>query len=133
VYRAVQDSALGRPYTIYVAPETCISVTYVKDAARGLLDLRNAPQDRLTRQVYNLSGFAVTAGELADAVRRTVPDAKLDFKADPKMIELVENLPERLEDTLARQDWNWTIRYDLDASVRDMVQDIRAHRHIYEQ
>jgi threonine 3-dehydrogenase len=133
VYRTVQDSALGRPYTICVAPETCISVTYVKDAARGLLDLRNAPQDRLTRQVYNLSGFAVTAGELADAVRRTVPDAKLDFKADPKMIELVENLPERLEDTLARQDWNWTIRYDLDASVRDMVQDIRAHRHIYEQ
>jgi nucleoside-diphosphate-sugar epimerase len=83
--------------------------------------------------VYNLSGFAVTAGELADAIRRAAPDAKLDFKADPKMIELVENLPERLEDTLARQDWNWTIRYDLDASVRDMVQDIRAHRHIYEQ
>lgn len=132
VYRAVQDSALGRPYTIYVAPETSISVTYVKDAAWGLYDLRNAPQDSLTRRVYNLFGFSVTARELADATTRVVPEAKLDFRADPRMIELVQNLPERLEDTPARQDWNWTNRYDLDDSVRDMAQDIRAHRHVYE-
>jgi len=133
VYRAVQDSALGRPYSIYVAPGTSISVTYVKDAAWGLLDLKNAPQDRLTRRLYNLFGFAVTAGELADAIRRAVPDAELAFNPEPKMIELVEDLPERLEDTPARRDWDWKIRYDLDGSVRDMVQDIRAHRHVYEQ
>ncbi|MBN1152486.1 MAG: NAD-dependent epimerase/dehydratase family protein [Dehalococcoidia bacterium] len=132
VYRTVQDSALGRPYTLYVAPETSISVTYVKDAAWGLHDLSHVAQDRLTRQVYNLFGFSVTARELVDATRRAVPEAKLDFKPDPKMIELVENLPERLDDTLARQDWNWTNRYNLDDSVRDMVQDIRAHRHVYE-
>ena len=133
IYRAVQDAALGRPYTLYVKPETSISVTYVKDAAWGLLDLKNAEQDSLTRRVYNLFGFAVTAGELVEAIRRVAPDAKLDFDPDPKMIELVENLPERLEDTPARQDWNWKSRYDLDGSVRDMVQDIRTHRHVYEQ
>ena len=132
IYRSAQDSALGRPYTIYVAPETSISVTYVKDAALGLIDLKNAPQDSLTRRVYNLFGFSMTAAELVDAVRRHVPEAKLDFAPDPKMIELVENLPERLEDTPARQDWNWTIRYDLERSIRDMVQDIKTHRHIYE-
>jgi threonine 3-dehydrogenase len=132
IYRAVQESALGRPYTMYVAPETSISVTYVKDAAWGLVDLRNASQDSLTRRVYNLFGFAMTAAQLAEAIRREVPDAKLDFKADPKMIELVENLPERLDDSAARQDWNWKNRYNLDDSVRDMVQDIRAHRHVYE-
>ncbi len=133
VYRAVQEAALGRPYTIYVAPETSISVTYVKDAARGLVDLKNAPEATLTRRMYNLFGFSVTAGELVEAVNRVVPDAKIDYQPDPKMIELVENLPERLEDTPARQDWNWTSRYDLEAAVRDMVQDIRAHRHVYER
>ncbi len=132
IYRAVQDAALGRPYTLYVAPETSISVTYVKDAAWGLLGLKNASQDSLTRRVYNLFGFAMKAGELAKAVRRVIPGANLDFAPDPKMIELVENLPERLDDTLARQDWEWENRYDLDSSVRDMVQDIQAHRHVYE-
>jgi nucleoside-diphosphate-sugar epimerase len=133
MYRAVQDAALGKAYTIYVAPETSISVTYVKDAALGLVAIRNAPEDRLTSRVYNLFGFTLTAAELVDTICRVVPDAKLDFRADPKMIELVENLPERLEDTPARQDWNWTIRYDLESSVRDMVQDVSEHRHIFEQ
>lgn len=133
IYRAVQDSALGRPYTIYVEPGTSISVTYVKDAALGLVDLKGASQDRLTRRVYNLYGFTVKAGELADAVRRVIPEARLDFAPDPKMIELVQNLPERLDDTLARQDWDWKCRFDLDGSVRDMVQDVRAHRHVYVQ
>ena len=132
IYRAVQDSAIGRPYTVYVAPETAISVTYVKDAAWGLYDLRNAPRERLTRRVYNLFGFSVTAQELVDAVVHVVPGARLDFAADAKMIELVENLPERLDDSQARQDWNWTNRYNLNDSVRDMVQDIRTHRHVYE-
>ncbi len=133
IYRAVQEAALGRPYTIYVAPETSISVTYVKDAARGLVDLRNASAPALTRRVYNLFGFSVTAGELVEAIYRVVPDAKIDFQPDSKMIELVENLPDRLEDTPARQDWNWAIRYDLEASVSDMMQDIRTHCHVYER
>jgi len=133
VYRAVQDSALGKPYTIYVAPETPISVTYVKDAAWGLVDLKNAPQDKLTRRVYNLFGFLATGQELAETVTRVVPEARLKFEPDPKMIELVMNLPERLDDTLARQDWGWILRYDLERSVRDMVADVRAHRHVYEQ
>jgi threonine 3-dehydrogenase len=133
IYRAVQEAALGRPYTIYVAPETPISVTYVKDAAWGLLDLKQARQDKLTRRVYNLFGFAATGQELAEAVMRVVPEAQLKFEPDTKMIELVKNLPERLDDTLARQDWGWNLRYDLERSVRDMVADIRAHRHVYEQ
>ena len=133
IYRAVQETALGRPYTIYVKPETSIPVTYVKDAAWGLFDIKNAPQDSLTRRVYNLFGFSVTAGELAEAIRRAAPDAKLGFEPDQSMIELVENLPERLEDTPARHDWKWKVRFDLDGSVRDMLQDIRAHRHVYEQ
>ncbi len=133
IYRAVQDSALGRPYTIYVAPETALPVTYVKDAAWGLLDLRKAQQDKLTRRVYNLFGFVATGREMAEAVRRELPEARLDFNPDAKMIELVLNLPERLDDTLARQDWGWNPRYDLERSVRDMVADIRTHRRVYEQ
>ncbi|MCK9355677.1 MAG: NAD-dependent epimerase/dehydratase family protein [Dehalococcoidia bacterium] len=133
IYRAVQDAVLGKPYAIYVAPETPISVTYVKDAAWGLLDLKNAPQDKLTRRVYNLFGFLATGGELAEVVKQVIPEAQLEFKPDPKMIELVMNLPERLDDTLARHDWGWNLRYDLERSVRDMVADIRKHRHVYEQ
>lgn len=98
----------------------------------GLVDLKDARQDSLTRRVYNLAGFAVVAGDLCDAVRPVVLDAKPGLAPDQEMIELVENLPMRLDDTSARQDWNWSSHHDLDGSVCDMVRDIRAHRYVYE-
>jgi nucleoside-diphosphate-sugar epimerase len=48
------------------------------------------------------------------------------------MITLVENLPQRLDDTLAREDWGWSTRYSLDQAVEDFIGEIRAHRAIYE-
>ena len=48
------------------------------------------------------------------------------------MIRLVENLPETLDDTLAREDWGWSPRYSLDQAVENFVGEVRANRAIYE-
>jgi len=131
-YLAVQESAMGRPYTIYVDRSTTIALLYVKDAVLGLLDLKNADDERLTRRVYNLYGFSATAQELVDTVRRHIPEAQIGFKPDQAMITAVENLPQRLDDTLAREDWGWSPRYSLDQAVEDFIKEVRANRDIYE-
>ncbi len=131
LYKSVQEAEKGRPYSIYVEPTTSIAVLYVKDAAWGLYDLRRAPEDALTTRVYNLYGMTVTGQELFDAIKRAVPDANLDFKADEKQIQLVNNLPERLDDAPARKDWGWSPRYSLEEAVADFVNDIRANADIF--
>jgi nucleoside-diphosphate-sugar epimerase len=131
-YLAIQETALGRPYTVYVDTSTTIALLYVKDAVWSLVDLRNAEDRKLTRRVYNLYGFSATAQELVDSVGRCIPEAQIDFKPDQEMITLVENLPQRLDDTLAREDWGWSTRYSLDQAVEDFIGEIRAHRAIYE-
>ncbi|HXJ84609.1 MAG TPA: NAD(P)-dependent oxidoreductase [Candidatus Methylomirabilis sp.] len=51
--------------------------TYVKDVARGIQLLHTAA--RLSHRVYNVgSGRATSNRDIVDAVRRVVPDAKLD-------------------------------------------------------
>ena len=131
-YRSVQESALGRPYTIYVDRNTRIALLYVKDGAQGLIDLKRADEERLTERVYNLYGLSLTAQELADSIRKFVPNAQVDFKPDPEMIRLVENLPARLDDSLARKDWGWAPRYSLEQAVKDFIDDIRQHTRLYE-
>jgi len=131
-YLAIQESALGRPYSIYVDESTTIALLYVKDAVRGLVDLKRAEESKLTRRVYNLYGFSITARQLVESVRRYIPDAQIDFKPDQSMIRLVKNLPERLDDTLARRDWGWSPRYSLDQAVENFIAEIRANRGIYE-
>jgi len=130
-YLAIQEAAMGRPYTIYVDKATTIALLYVKDAAHALLDLKRAAEEKLSQRVYNLHGFSVTAQELADSIKKHIPEAKLEFKPDQKMIKLVENLPERLDDTLARKDWGWFPRYSLDQAVEDFIKDVRANQDIY--
>ena len=127
-YLAIQEAAMGWPYTIYVDKSTPIALLYVKDAAQALLDLKRAAEGRLSRRVYNLYRFSATAQQLVDSVRKYIPEAKLEFEPDQKMIKLVQNLPERLDDTLARQDWGWSPHYLLDQAVADFIGDIRAHK-----
>jgi len=131
-YLAIQESAMGRPYTIYVDKATTIALLYVKDAVRGLVDLKRAEDGKLTRRVYNLYGFSITAQQLVDNVRRYIPEAQIDFKPDESMIRLVKNLPERLDDTLAREDWGWSPRYSLDQAVENFIWEVRANKAIYE-
>jgi nucleoside-diphosphate-sugar epimerase len=131
-YLAIQESALGRPYTVYVDKSTTIALLYVKDAVQGLVDLKKAEDGKLTRRVYNLYGFSITAQDLVDSVRRYIPEAQIDFKPDQAMIRLVKNLPERLDDTLAREDWGWCPRYSLDQAVENFIGEVRANRAIYE-
>ncbi len=131
LYKSVQEAAMGRLYSIYVEPATSIAVLYVKDAAWGLYDLRWAPENRLTTRIYNLYGMTVTGQELYDAIVKAVPDARLEFKPDETQIQLVKNLPERLDDTLARKDWDWAPRFSLEEAVADFVNDIRANSDIY--
>jgi len=123
---------MGRPYTVYVDTSTTIALLYVKDAVLGLVNLKKAKEEKLTRRVYNLYGFSATAQELVDTVRGYIPEAKLDFKPDQAMIRAVENLPQRLDDTLAREDWGWSPRYALNRAVEDFIQEIRANKDIYE-
>lgn len=131
IYKSGQEAAMGRPYSIYVEPDTPIAILYVKDAALGLYDLRNATEERLSTRVYNLYGLTAKGQGIHDAILKVIPEAKIDFKPDAEQIELVYNLPEKLDDTVARRDWGWSPRYSLDDAVEDFINDIRSRSDIY--
>ena len=131
IYKSGQEAAVGRPYSIYVEPDTGIALLYVKDAAWGLYDLKQAHEDKLSTRIYNLYGVTATGQGIRDAILKAVPDARIDFQPDAQQTQLVHNLPEKLDDTMARSDWGWAPRYSLDEAMADFVNDIRSRPDIY--
>jgi len=123
---AVEEAALGRPYAMRVAPETATGVLYIRDAAQSLADLAKADGGHLTQRCYSLHGFVVTARELAEAIVRHVPDARITFEPDEQITEFVNSIPQKLDDSLARKDWGWRPRHDLDEAVADFVKTVRG-------
>jgi threonine 3-dehydrogenase len=123
--RAFVEAVRNDRFTFKVRPQTRSSLMYVKDVLGGMIALLAAPAERLTRRVYNVHAISPSAQDLADAIRRRVPGAQLDFEPDPQLVELIEGWPYQIEDASARRDWGWNPTYELGAMADDFVRELR--------
>jgi len=131
--RAIEAAVRLSPYTVNVKPETELAALYVKDAARALVGIRDASEDSLRQRVYNVQSFSTSAGDLVRAINKHIPEAQLDFSPDEKIVNFMNNLPQRLDDSAAHADWGWHASYDLEGAVADFIAELRTHPERYAQ
>lgn len=112
-------------YESFCHADTRIPLMYMPDAIRALVELAEAPKDRLTRCIYNIAAMSPTAGEIAESVQRAVPGTELTFESDPHRQGILDSWPRALDDSVAREDWDWKHQYDLDGMTADLVPAVR--------
>ena len=127
---AIEASARGEPYTIFVEPRTRVPIIYIREAADAIVKLASAPADRIQTVVYLLAGTTPTptAQQLADAITARIPEARLDFCPNPA-VQAVHDKRRALasiDDTNARREWGWRPTYDLGRIVNEIVNQIRG-------
>ncbi len=113
-------------YEAFCHADTRIPLMYMPDAIRALVDLADAPRERLKRSIYNIAAMSPTAGEIADSVRRALPGVELTFRSDPLRQAILDSWPRALDDSCARAEWDWRHEYDLEAMTADMLPKVRA-------
>jgi nucleoside-diphosphate-sugar epimerase len=114
-------AAKGEPYACFVRADSCIPFMAMPDAVKALLQLAKAPAERLSRRVYNVTSFSLTAVEFRDQVLKFFPQAQIAFQPDLKRQGIVDSWPAGLNDHDARRDWGWTPDYDLDRSFAEYL------------
>jgi nucleoside-diphosphate-sugar epimerase len=121
-------AAEDRAYTCFVEPQTRLPMMYMPDALDAALDLMDAPSDVLSvRTSYNVGALSFPAAELADVLAaRAGPAFDCRFDPDPGRQAIADSWPADVDDQSARDDWGWQPRYDLDATVDDMLEHLRA-------
>jgi len=85
-------------------------------------------------RVYNIAGIAppYSAQELVDAVKRRIPGARLSFKPDPVVVELLRELGSlRISDECAQKEWGWRLAYSLEAMVNDFIGEFEKYKSHY--
>lgn len=124
----IEHPARGEPFVVWVSPETVVPILYYKDAARAAVDLASAPLDRIESMNYLVDGArpSPTAAELADAVRAAIPGADITFDPDPALADIV-GVFRPLDDRVARSEWNWNPRYDLEAMIDDLIAEVQRN------
>lgn len=119
-------AAKGEPYRCFVREDSTIPFMAMPDAITSLLQLWQAPLNSLSRTVYNVTSFSLSAEEFYAEVRRTFPEAQITFAPDLNRQGIVDSWPAGLNDRLARQDWGWQPAYDVARAFEEyLVPNIR--------
>jgi threonine 3-dehydrogenase len=105
-------AAKREPYECFVRPDTIIPFMAMPDASNSLVQLAQAPRHNISRPVYNVTSFSLTAAEIHDLIKQAFPEAQITFNPDEKRQGIVDSWPAGLDDSHACKDWNWQPAYD---------------------
>lgn len=112
-------AAQGKPYACFVREDTQISFMAMPDAIKAIFMLVDAPREKLTRQVYNIAAFSLTAGEFRAHALKAFPTAQITFDPNRRRQGIVDSWPADLNDADARRDWGWQPDYDVERFFHD--------------
>lgn len=91
-----------------------LDLTYVKDTGRAIALLQLA--DKLNHRTYNVgSGRATTNAEIAEAIKKVVPDARVDLPTGGDATHLVLDISRLQKDT------GYQVEYDTERAVGDYI------------
>ena len=58
-------------------------------------------------------------------IKEYVPDFKMEYEPDPLRQAIADSWPDSLDDSCAREEWDWKPEFDLDGMTKDMLANLR--------
>jgi nucleoside-diphosphate-sugar epimerase len=119
-HHALQNGA----YTSFLKSDTVLPMMYMDDAIKATIQITEAPFEQIKiRSSYNLAAMSFNPEEIGEAIKKYVPNFALDYQVDNRQ-KIAESWPQSIDDSSARQDWNWNNDFDLDAMVKEMLDNL---------
>ncbi|CAN5522396.1 NAD-dependent epimerase/dehydratase family protein [soil metagenome] len=118
-------------YTCFLKEDTALPMMYMPDAIRATLELMAAPESSIKiRSSYNLGGISFTPKEIADEIKKHIPDFKITYEPDFRQ-QIADSWPQSIDDSRAHSDWGWKGKYDLTSMTDDMLLHLKeARQHV---
>lgn len=115
----------GERFVCPIKEGTLMDMIYMPDALKGAIDVMEADPSRLVhRNAFNIASLSFGPETVYQAIKKYKPDFEMVYDVDPLKQSIAGSWPDRLDDTCAREEWDWCPRYDLDAMTRDMLEKL---------
>jgi nucleoside-diphosphate-sugar epimerase len=120
-HAAIKD----KKYQCFLKADTRLPMIYMDDCIRATIELMDADADKISvRTSYNIAGMSFTPAELADAIKKHIPEFEVSYVPDFRQ-QIAESWSESIDDEMAKKDWNWKPAYDLEKMTTDMLEHLR--------
>ncbi|WP_370214582.1 NAD-dependent epimerase/dehydratase family protein [Mesoflavibacter profundi] len=112
-------------YECFLSEDTELPMMYMDDAIDATIKLMTAnPEQVKIRSSYNLSGISFTPKQIANSIRKQLPEFKITYKPDFRQ-NIANSWPSSINDSNAREDWNWKHNFDLDNITNQMLSNLK--------
>ncbi len=106
---------------------TLMDMIYMPDALKAAIMLMEADPARLIhRNAFNIASLSFGPETVYNAIKKYRPDFEMIYDVDPLKQRIAESWPDQLDDSCARNEWDWQPTYDLDSMTRDMLEKLTA-------
>jgi len=115
-----------KSYTCFLRAGTYLDMMYMPDALRAAIELMEADPTRLKhRNAFNVTAMSIEPEMIAAEIRKHIPDFHLEYQIDPLRQAIADSWPNSLDDSAAREEWNWRPQYDLASMTSDMLHQLK--------
>ncbi len=112
-------------YDCFLKADARLDMMYMPDAIKAAIELMEVSPDQLShRNGYNVTAVSVAPRDLAEEIKKHVPEFTISYHVDPVRQAIAESWPRHMDDSVARGEWGWRPDYDLPAMVEDMLEKL---------
>ena len=104
---------------------TYLPMMFMPDALRAAIELMEADASRLIHfNSFNVGALSFDPEEVAASIQKRLPGFKLEYDVNPLLQSIADSWPDDLDDTAAREEWDWAPKYNLDQMTNVMLDAI---------
>ena len=118
------NAVKNEDFTCFLKDDTVLPMIFMDDAIRATIELMNAPKEKIKiRTSYNIASMSFSPKEITSAIKEVCPNFMVDYKPDFRQ-DIADGWPKNIDDSAARNDWNWKPKYDLKLMTKVMLEKL---------
>jgi nucleoside-diphosphate-sugar epimerase len=117
----------GEKFTCPIKKGTLMDMMYMPDALNAAITLMEADPARLVHHNgFNVASMSFDPETIYNEIKKLKPEFEMVYNVDPLKQSIAESWPDRMDDSCARNEWDWKPQYDLTAMTKDMLEKLSA-------
>ncbi len=115
----------GETFTCPLKAGTRMDMIYMPDALKATMMLMEANPDRLIhRNAFNIASMSFDPEDIYAEIRKHCPDFEMVYDIDPLKQCIADSWPDRMDDSCAREEWDWHPTHDLASMTTEMLEKL---------
>ena len=115
----------GEKFTCPIKQGRLMDMIYMPDALKASIMLMEADPTRLVhRNAFNIASMSFAPETVFAAIKKHKPDFEMTYDVDPLKQGIADSWPDMMDDSCARNEWDWKPTYDLESMTKDMLEKL---------